>query len=133
MEIQVTKIATPMFNEFTVFEPLNLNHAIEDGFITVTASKNTKTRVHTNVKVRKAQYGVNWKIDGFKTHEKKVRNMWSYSEETHNYFMVSKSQSYDEYLEYVKAIVLRLFKNYGLENHALKMQVKFIDRFNNWK
>lgn len=133
MKINIVPIPVPMFNEFTVFEKLDLNQAIEDGFLIVTASQHTKTRVHTNVKVRKAQYGVNWKFDGFNTYTEEKHSFWTYEKETAHYFVVTKKQSYNEYKQYIEKIVLKLFENYGLADKVDHMEIRFIDKFRNWK
>lgn len=132
MEIVINQVPTPMFNEFTVFEKLNTEKLIEEKKIIFIASNETKTRVHTSVKIGKAQKGVNWKVDGFKTHEKEHRNFFTYDVVLSNYFVVSKKQSINEYFDYIKGIINNLLDD-NIKDKIDVLEVEFINRFKNWK
>lgn len=132
MEITIREIEPPFFNEFALFEDINVRTLINEKKITVQASAHTKTRVHTSLKLGKAQRGVNWLIDGFKTHQETSYSFLAHTPQVQNFFVRSKKQNKNVYLEYVKKIVRQFVENCGAIESIDNLEVVFVDRYKNW-
>ena len=130
MKVTIVHTPAPMFNSFTVFSEFDKEKFLEEKTLTINATAQTKTRVHTSLKFDQYQAGVNWDIPGFKTAKKNVQNMWTSTVSVAYYFVRSKKQNKLEYEKYITEIC-RIF----LERHNIEIDeltIKFIDRYRQW-
>ncbi len=128
MEIRITEVEPPMFSEHTMFAELSAKEFVENKKIMVIAQSHTTTRIHTAVQCGDARNGVNWKVPGFKTHEEREYNFLTGDITYPNYFVRSKRQNKEVYLDYIKAILNQLMGKLNIDI----LKVTFIDRYKKW-
>ena len=101
MKITIVYKERPMFTEHTMFAKPDLSKLKETKTLTVQGTFITKTRIDTQMQIGADRYGINFKIDGFKTDRVPEHSYftgeWSYPE----YFKRSKKQNVTSYTTYV--------------------------------
>ncbi len=129
MEIRITEVKPPMFSEHTMFAELSATECVENKEVTVIAQSHTTTRIHTAIQCGEARNGVNWKVKGFNTHEEREHSFLTGDITYPNYFVRSKRQNKEVYLDYIKAILNELMGKLDIDI----LKVTFIDRYKLWR
>ena len=105
---------------------------MEDCKATVIVAHNTKTRLSTTLQIGDSRIGINLKIEGFNTHLQEDYNMMSAELERKYFFKLSKKQSRDKYIEYLKGL-LEIVVNEILGIKIEQLNIDLIERNINWK
>ena len=105
MKVNLEIIPRPMVTSFTMFEQLDIAKLKETKTIKVSTHMETKTRVSTDFQVGECCQKINWQMEGFKTFEKTEYNYFSGKDVTSHYFVLSKKQGRESYIEYVKKLI----------------------------
>ena len=115
-----------MFTEFTLCASPNIELLKDKKVVRVSPNFHTKTRVYTNLQIGNSRNGINFAVEGFKTHEEVSRSYFSGDVEVTNYFVKSKTQNFEAYKEYVKKVVeiaLRDYLNVELDEVTIELEL----------
>jgi len=112
MKINIIEVPTPMFSEFTLGATPKASELSEKKVIRIVASHETKTRINTSMKLGASNSGVNFDVEGFKTHYSREHSWISGEYQEKYYFVKSKKQGLEQYKEYVKEVVKDVIANY---------------------
>lgn len=112
MKINLIEVPKPMFTEFTLCASPNIELLKDKKVVRVSPSFHTKTRVYTNMQIGNSRNGINFVVEGFKTHEERSHSYFSGDVEVTNYFVKSKTQNFEAYKEYVKKVVEIALRDY---------------------
>ena len=105
MEIILKIVPRPTSNSYTLCDAIDKDLLRETKTVIVRADTVSKTRVSTSMQIGNSRSGINFAIDGFKTHEETDWSYFTGESQTHNYFKLLKSQGFNRYKEYVKEVV----------------------------
>jgi len=112
------EIAPPQHGRaFAIFsEPSDMAKYIrEGGQICFDASNHTTTTLNTSFSGGELSFNLNLEVEGFKTAEKSMLSFATYERTFHHYFKLSKKQSKDQYIEYVKHLVSKIEDMLGVK------------------
>lgn len=112
MEIEIELIDKKMFREFTLGGDLSLSKLREKREVMVTATHHTKTYLYTDMQFGNTVVGINFEVEGFKTAMKREHSYFTGTYQIKNYFVKSKKQDKDVYIEYVKRVVEMALNDY---------------------
>ena len=112
MKINLIEVPKPMFTEFTLCASPDRELLKTTKVVRVSPSFHTKTRIYTNLQIGNSRNGINFKVEGFKTHEERSHSYFSGDVEETNYFIKSKTQGFEQYKEYVKRVVEIALRDY---------------------
>ncbi len=127
MEIIIKEIERAKCNSFTMFAEPNLELLKETKEVEIHVGNHTKTRVTTSMYFG-GNYStrINMECEGFKTHEERESNYFSGGITVSNYFVKSKAQNKEVYLNYLKAILNNIMLNiYRVDIDVLTVNVYF--------
>jgi len=125
MKVNIIEVPTPQFSEFTMFEGINKEKLKETKTVRVIASHETKTRISTSMQIGQSRNGVNFAVEGFKTHESVEHSYFTSETSVKHYFVKSKKQGVEAYKEYVKKVVEDALKNYiGVELDEVTVELE---------
>jgi hypothetical protein len=105
MRVNLEIVPRPQSSSFIMFADIDLELLKDTKEITVESNLHTKTRVSTSMQVGQARVGINLPIEGFKTYEEQSNNYYSGGMNISNYFVRSKKQDVNLYIEYVKTLI----------------------------
>jgi len=128
MKINLIEVPKPMCTEFTLFASIDRELLKAKKVVRVSPSFRTKTRVYTNLQIGNSRNGINFAVEGFKTHEEVSHSYFSSDVEVTNYFVKSKTQNFEAYKEYVKKVVEIALRDYiGVELDEVTIELELCD------
>jgi len=126
MKINLVEVPTPMVTEYNLISSPDKAVLLEKKVIRISPNNHTKTRISTQMQIGMSRNGINFAVDGFKTHEESRHSYFSSENQVGNYFVKSKKQGIEAYKEYVKKlveIVLRDYLNVQLDEVTIELEV----------
>ena len=128
MKINLVEVPKPMFTEFSLMGSVDKELLKQTKVVRVSPSFYTKTRVYTNMQVGSSRNGINFEVEGFKTHEERSYSYFSGDIQVTHYFVKSKKQGFEAYKEYVKKVVEIALKDYlGVELDEVTIELELCD------
>ena len=125
MKINLIEVPTPMFTEFRMMGELNKELLKEKKVIRVSPHYHTKTRIGTSMQVGDSRNGINFEVEGFKTHESREHSYFTGNTTIKHYFVKSKKQDIEAYKEYVKkAVAIALTEYLGIELDEVTIELE---------
>lgn len=125
MKISLEIVPRPMVTSFTMFAKPSISLLKEKKEVIIDTHLISKTRVSTSIQIGEACNKVNFAIEGFKTFEKTEMNYFSGGSSTSNYFVLSKKQNREAYIEYVKKVVEKCIVEYfGVEMESVNILLR---------
>lgn len=115
MKINLEIVERPWVSGFTMFAKPNLSLLQKTKTIRVLTQMVTKTRVATAYQIGECRRAISLPIEGFKTFEKTEYCYYTSQESVSHYFVLSKKQNREVYIEYVKKVIEQFVKNYNLD------------------
>ena len=124
MEIKIIGNLAPIGRSYGIFNELDPKRIMEKGSIRVIPEFMTKTRIHTAIFDGQAMKGINFTVDGIKTHTEYGSNPLHNTWESLNYFVKSKKQDYEVYKKYVEEVTREAMSIIGVELEKLEVLVE---------
>lgn len=127
METTIKQIPSPMYTSFTVFKKPDPQEIVETGKMLFRVSNHTKTMLSVSLKGKDWMVGVNWKVDGFNTREKKKYNIFHSCEQTDHYFVQSKHQGQQQLYDYITYLAIAICKQWGIYDQMQMLDIEVIE------
>jgi len=125
MKINLVEVPVPMVTEYNLISSPDKELLKEKKVIRISPNNHTKTRVSTQMQIGMSRNGINFAVEGFKTHEESQHSYFSGENQVSNYFVKSKKQDIEAYKEYVKKLVEIVLKDYlGVELDEVTIELE---------
>tara|TARA_Y100000004_G_scaffold197105_1_gene269772 strand:+ start:6039 stop:6431 length:393 start_codon:yes stop_codon:yes gene_type:complete len=124
MQIEIIGNLAPIGRSYAIFNDLDPKKIMEEGRVRVIPEYVTKTRIHTGLFDGQAMKGINFEVDGIKTHAAREWNALHNETYESNYFVKSKKQDYEVYKKYVEEVTRKAMSIIGVEIEKLEVLVE---------